>query len=223
MRFSCPDNMLAGRYDASARPVRPYSDPALPVPIMQGQWEFSQLVSIYREMGVKSALEIGSFFGGTLWHWIKYSRPGATVVSVDMLVSETDPRYAAQMESRARWGGWAEANNVKLVSLLGDSSSPATLTGAAAHAPYDFVFIDGGHSYECAKADFLNYGPMVRSGGVIAFHDILWSQWWTSVEVHRLWNEIVKAGYRIRELYSSRDQTFNIDRSTWGIGVVYVD
>jgi hypothetical protein len=36
----------------------------------------------------------------------------------------------------------------------------------------DFLFIDGNHSYEYHKGDFQNYSKFVRSGGIIAFHDI---------------------------------------------------
>jgi len=36
----------------------------------------------------------------------------------------------------------------------------------------DFLFIDGDHSYELAKEDFINYSQFVRKGGLIGFHDI---------------------------------------------------
>lgn len=38
-------------------------------------------------------------------------------------------------------------------------------------APIKFLWIDGDHSYEGAKADFELYFPFVVEGGVIAFHD----------------------------------------------------
>lgn len=38
---------------------------------------------------------------------------------------------------------------------------------------YDLLFIDAGHSAEDARRDHANYGPMVRPGGIIAFHDAL--------------------------------------------------
>ena len=37
----------------------------------------------------------------------------------------------------------------------------------------DFLFIDGDHTVEGVTKDFLLYRPLVRKGGVIAFHDIL--------------------------------------------------
>lgn len=38
----------------------------------------------------------------------------------------------------------------------------------------DFIFIDGDHSYDAVKRDVINWLPKVKSGGVIAMHDIGW-------------------------------------------------
>ena len=35
----------------------------------------------------------------------------------------------------------------------------------------DFLFIDADHSYEAVSADWKNWSPYVRKGGIIAFHD----------------------------------------------------
>lgn len=39
------------------------------------------------------------------------------------------------------------------------------------HRMYDFVFIDGCHSYEQTRKDILNYWQVVKSGGLIAGHN----------------------------------------------------
>jgi len=36
----------------------------------------------------------------------------------------------------------------------------------------DVLFVDGDHSYEGALADLNNYGPKVKSGGLIVCHDV---------------------------------------------------
>jgi len=36
----------------------------------------------------------------------------------------------------------------------------------------DFVFIDACHSYECVKEDIINWYPKVKTGGIIAGHDL---------------------------------------------------
>lgn len=38
---------------------------------------------------------------------------------------------------------------------------------------FDFLFIDAGHEYNDVRADYLDYGRLVRPGGIIAFHDAL--------------------------------------------------
>lgn len=40
----------------------------------------------------------------------------------------------------------------------------------------DFLFIDGDHSYEGAKADVESWLPLLRSGGVLVMHDCGWAE-----------------------------------------------
>lgn len=44
---------------------------------------------------------------------------------------------------------------------------------ASVLCPFDFLFIDASHLYADVKADYENYSPLVRRGGIIAFHDAL--------------------------------------------------
>ena len=37
----------------------------------------------------------------------------------------------------------------------------------------DFAFIDGDHTYDGVRRDFELYKPLLRPGGIIAFHDIV--------------------------------------------------
>lgn len=39
--------------------------------------------------------------------------------------------------------------------------------------PIDFIFVDGSHEYEFVKKDFELWCPLVKDGGIIAFHDTL--------------------------------------------------
>jgi len=54
-----------------------------------------------------------------------------------------------------------------------DVSTRAAVDIAAVSAPYDFLFIDACHTAEDARRDHESYGPLVRSGGIIAWHDAL--------------------------------------------------
>lgn len=58
--------------------------------------------------------------------------------------------------------------------LVMDSSTPEaleTVKGILGDRQVDFLFIDGEHTDDYFKRDYNNYWPLVRSGGVAAFHD----------------------------------------------------
>jgi predicted O-methyltransferase YrrM len=79
----------------------------------------------------------------------------------------------------------------KVHLLRADSHAPETrdrVIELFAGEPVDFLFIDGDHSYEGAKQDWHSYAPLVRPGGLIAFHDI--SMNFAETHVKQLWDEI---------------------------------
>jgi predicted O-methyltransferase YrrM len=60
-----------------------------------------------------------------------------------------------------------------MIPINKDSHNPWALETIKDLAGYlDFLFIDGDHSYEGVKKDWEMYSPLVRKGGLIAFHDI---------------------------------------------------
>ena len=77
----------------------------------------------------------------------------------------------------------------------------------------DVLFIDGDHTYEGVKHDFLSYSPLVRRGGIVAFHDIAEHPEKAGGDVPRFWNEL-KASHRHEEIIEDQEQGF-------GIGLLY--
>ena len=73
------------------------------------------------------------------------------------------------------------------------------------------LFVDGDHTYEGVRADFLMYRDYVRPSGYIAFHDINDSEFHRAnmVGVARLWDEL--KGHKIE---------FNLNQTWAGIGVI---
>jgi predicted O-methyltransferase YrrM len=64
----------------------------------------------------------------------------------------------------------------KLCYLAASSHEPKTLEKVQdllAGRTLDLLFIDGDHTYEGVKKDFLSYKRHVRDGGIVAFHDIV--------------------------------------------------
>jgi GT2 family glycosyltransferase/predicted O-methyltransferase YrrM len=195
--------MFSGPYEVANRSRR--SMDGL-VPTAQLQWEFSALVDVFREIRPSVTVEIGAGQGGSLWHWITNSRPGSTMVSVDLVTGNSES-----------WRGWAKNARIDLHVLNGDSASMETFlkVRTAAVPAIDFLFLDGGCGYLSALADFSRYAPLVRCGGAIALHGILHDPKRPAAEAWRLWQEIRSAGYKVRELYSGADQEGD------GIGIVY--
>lgn len=57
------------------------------------------------------------------------------------------------------------------VTVIHDFSTKAEVVGSFPDSYFDFVYIDGDHSYNGAKSDLRNYFSKVRRGGIIAGHD----------------------------------------------------
>lgn len=147
--------------------------------------EFERLFALLRAEGVRRYAEIGARDGNTLFKVLMALEEGALGVAVDL--------------PGGRWG-WADSQHMlaktcerlrrrgrSVEVVLGDSGSPETIAEVARHAPYDAVLIDGDHSYDAARADWLAYAPLSR---IVAFHDISPGAHATGIEIPRLWAEI---------------------------------
>jgi predicted O-methyltransferase YrrM len=80
----------------------------------------------------------------------------------------------------------------------------------------DFLFVDGDHEYEGVVKDYELYAPLVRPGGLIAFHDIVPGDEEVVGGVPRFWEEL-KGSHETTELVESLDQ------GGYGIGVLRMD
>ena len=147
--------------------------------------ELEGLTRVVRAQRPAAVLEIGSYRGGTLRLWCNVATPTAVVISVD-LPAEYGGATTDVLEAVAR-------PRQRLTVLRRDSqqeSTRAAVEEALAGKQLDFVMIDGDHTYDGVRRDFELYAPLVRDGGLIAFHDIVPHPLVPSVEVHRLWAEL---------------------------------
>ncbi len=161
-----------------------------PVETAQTPFELEQLLLIFNDLNPARVLEIGTWHGGTLWHWLQ---GGRTVVSVD------DTMFEA-----ADWHDWADEAGSELHLLQGFSYDPEVIDLAQQLGPYQFLFIDAGHTYEEVRADYDNYEAMVEDGGVIVFHDFQHRPGPYGVDL--LWNQIkAETGSRTVEISQRSD------------------
>jgi predicted O-methyltransferase YrrM len=116
-----------------------------------------------RQHRVRTLLEIGTSNGGTALLAARALGSDGLLVTVD--IEETyDPERLRR----------AMGNQVRAAFVVADSHADSTVEQVAAlgAGPYDMVFIDGDHSYDGVRRDTLAYGPCVRPGGIIGFHDV---------------------------------------------------
>lgn len=139
-----------------------------PVPILQDQREFERFYLWVMSQRVRSVLEVGSFYGGTLWFWSRLIAV-ERIVAIDLPVVDADSRAEQARACRAMWPGWMAG--IDFVHVVGNSTDAGIVERAAKLGQYDMAFIDGDHASNIVRADWANYSPLVRRGGFVAFHD----------------------------------------------------
>lgn len=166
--------------------------------ILQDPEEIDALAELFAKEGVKSYLEIGSKFGGSLKKIAEALPIGSRIVSVDMpkgtkawpessaaLTAVCKDLRAKGYDARVIWGNSQDQKIVDEVRALG---------------PFDAIMLDADHRLPGVTSDWNNYGPMSRS--IVAFHDIAWrraAEWeGTRIDVPQFWNDL-KLKYRHQE------------------------
>ncbi len=183
----------------------------------QNPLEIEELYKTVIELSPTSVLEIGTARGGTLYLWTQAAKTDATIVSVDLPEGEFGGAYPA---CRIPFYKAFALPGQKLHLLREDSHKDQTIEMVSKlfnYQPIDFAFIDGDHTYEGVKSDFLNYRPIVRSGGIIGFHDILPRPDLPEIQVDRFWKE-VKNKYNSKEIIGPDKSGRKI-----GIGLIFVE
>lgn len=190
-----------------------YKHPIRPV---QVRWEFEQLVSIIRDLQPSTAMEIGTHNGGTLYPLCRLAEPHATIISLDLPKGAFGGGYhPLKLPIYKRFATPSQ----KLHFVRSDSHAETTLIkieNLLAGRKLDYLFIDGDHSYQGVKQDFEMYSSLVRSGGVIVFHDVAEHERAQDCQVSKFWQQ-VKSHYRHQEFIENPAQGWA------GIGVLYFD
>jgi len=163
--------------------------------------ELAWIYNILEKHKLKNVLEIGVACGASLIIWEKL---GGFIVGIDDDI---------QSKAHGMLTHLIETNKMNIKLILGNSKDPEVVKKAKDYFPdrtVDFLFIDGEHTYEAVKQDYLNYGPMVRPGGIIAFHDTVHIE----TNINRFWEELLKEN---GNLQTEEFKDHN------GIGVIHVE
>ena len=166
-------------------------------------------------MQPETLIEIGTDKGGTLFVLTRVSNPHATIISIDLYEGQFGGGYP-------RW-------RIPFYEAFSSHDQGIYLIRENSHLPktrqivekildgqkIDFLFVDGDHTYEGVKEDFEMYAPLVRRGGVVAFHDIVPGPTESVGGVNKFWLEI-RGKYKHMEIVNDWSQ------GGFGIGVLYM-
>ena len=179
--------------------------------------EILQLLELLAASPPRNICEIGSAKGGTLALFSSVASGEAKIISLDLnysLSRRFANRYLVRGSQKIKCSR-CDSHTTRAVELVRRWIHPDKL---------DFLFIDGDHSFAGVKNDFEMYSPLVRSGGIVAFHDIVPDNQMrcgkftgTSVgEVPTFWIEMKRRHGAARDLIESPDQ------DGYGIGVLQI-
>jgi predicted O-methyltransferase YrrM len=135
--------------------------------------ELSALVGVMKAQGkpVKSYLEIGARHGVSLKYIGSHLvEPESNIVVVDLPGGPwgggTDDRTPLQKTI-----DYLEEKFGHTITLfLGDSTDFKIVDAVLAFAPFDLVYIDGDHTFDGCRRDWVNYAPMAKA---VALDDIV--------------------------------------------------
>jgi hypothetical protein len=165
---------------------------------MRDQESTEGLLDLIKELGDnsdKTMVEIGSFVGEST---VLFAQSFKKVIAIDPFLADYDPLDPTSY--------LFEFKNVYDTYLDRTSAYPniqtLTMTSDAAadilnEQQFDFVYIDGLHTYEGVKTDIINYLPKVKDGGVIGGHD------YTNQHEH-----LVGVYKAVNEMFGAPDKVF---------------
>ncbi len=139
----------------------------------QSRWELQRLLEEVQRLRPQAMLEIGTANGGSLFGLARVCAPDAHIISVDL--------------PKGSFGGGYPRWKIPLFNSFASGEQRLDLMRADSHdrrtfdevqmrlggQMLDFIFIDGDHAYDGVRRDLELYEPLVRPGGIIAFHDIV--------------------------------------------------
>jgi len=176
--------------------------------------EISQLLELVDTIKPRTILEIGTANGGTLFLFSRVAPEDATIISIDLPGGKFGGGYP-------KWRGVLYKSfalpGQKIHLLRADSHKRETLEQVKAilgGREIDLLFIDGDHTYEGVKKDFETYSPLVKEGGIIAFHDIVLGPEENVGGVPEFWR-------KVKDSYESKEIVEDWSQNGYGIGVIY--
>ena len=116
------------------------------------------------------ALEVGSYIGASSLMIAKGLNRTSRLICVDTWQNDA--------MTEGNWDSFKvfHSNTASVSMRIETMRMTSAEAGGVFDGQLDFLFLDGDHSYEGVKLDFDIWFPKLKSGGIIAMHDIEWAQ-----------------------------------------------
>jgi len=114
------------------------------------------LYNTAKNINAKTILEIGGGVDGT-----------STIILAHIAKENDGMLYSIEPKIGGSWEDTAKYFGVRNYITRIQENSPTNMV----NIPLDYLFIDGDHSTIGVLADYSYYKKLVRTGGIIAFHD----------------------------------------------------
>ena len=136
--------------------------------------EFTALLLLLKRAEARQVFEFGTFKGISITQFALNLPPGSTICTLDLPDESLNTQFATDPEDaaiavEAGKGSLVPAELRPRIQFLKSDSAKFDETVFA--GKMDFVFVDGAHNFEYVKSDSEKGWRMLRSGGIIAWHD----------------------------------------------------
>jgi len=141
------------------------------ISIMRDEGSSMGLLEMIKQIGDtknKTMIEIGSFIGEST---IIFAEHFKEVIAIDPFLPDYDPddptsnfNFDEVYEEYLR--RTSPYKNIKTIRATSDDA-----ISQFAGQKFDFIYIDGLHTYDGVKTDIINYQPLIKPGGIIGGHD----------------------------------------------------
>jgi len=141
-------------------------------------YELLVLCCLAKARGARRLLEIGTFDGNTTYQLALNTPEDALIHTIDLPEGEVQTRQPVldsdlqfimdEKKERRKFQGTAYES--KIIQHFGDSTQYDFQKFCKKGRP-DFIFIDGGHSYQCVCSDTFNALDILDEGGCLLWHN----------------------------------------------------
>jgi len=159
------------RYNVRERIKQRFADlEEMGIRMCQSPYELADVYGALSNCLHDNYVEIGVAAGGTLWMGAMVVKTGGLIIGIDNYceAKHNYPDSAKKVVSKL-----AGKYDVRLLTHKPSGELVQEVEELLKGAGIDHLHIDGSHTYEGVKADFENYGPLVKPGGLVQFHDII--------------------------------------------------